>query len=830
MPTANPIPSSDPSDLLFNAQKLDETVNSASLTFTDRLGAPRKTMAGIQAAFDAQLADAESDLNVYRADAAASAAEALGYLQTYRATSYGALASDPATDPLGNQPTVGDEYFNTTSNLLKRFNGATWQASDINTANLAAPSGSSLVGYDDGMVQDVLDHAKPMQSYIALRAYTGRATGVRITTPGIAGFFQRLGTIGLTDNGGTVIVDAAGRAWERLYSGNVNIQWFGAVGNGLTDDTAAFVAANTYLMTKALPPTNQTVESQYVTLEIPEGIYKISGNRIFGSQIPTGQNGTTPPRMLRITGEGASIIWDVSSEDDELFYFDGTITNPRVSGLSIYVTKGTTVATGAGYIFRFYSNTALTNQAAASKLHLEDVSVFAGRRTSGGGGQRPKGVFFNTGNAMCDQVLAQNCRFWYMQKVWIGQNDQAVNVTFSSCSFFGASNGLPVGTTYFEFTRMNDNFNLVNCSISVQSGETLIKTNSPISGGLYVETGGYNFNFDNTRIEFISGASNVSWTLCDMNFGKLNFRNTNLRLSAFGSVKTIVRACQLANLNFDNVQFNATDFYFPIATSPSFSGALNPYGAHFKNCVLLNEPSTTYSWSDGTTNYDIKTTLISTTFIWRPVRFDSCGYLNGNGLMNWSFGAPASGSGIDQRAHETVTYSQSGVAFGKELRLPPYQAVKKISVNMAGSLPDTFDTFRVWVGDRTLSNTFDVDNIRPDIRKNAYTLFDGNATVFYGDTSLQTIEVALLNSGAENNSINSEIAVEYAPLDARSINITTTADQVKLYRASRSIDSGTTAQRPNIDLYVSQPYFDTTLGKPIWWNGSVWKDAAGTTV
>lgn len=147
MPTSNAVPSSDPSDLLFNAQKLDETVNSASLTFTDRLGAPRKTMAGIQAAFDAQLADAESDLNVYRADAAASAAEALGYLQTYRATSYGALASDPATDPLGNPPTVGDEYFNTTAKLLKRFNGATWQASDINTANLAAPSGSSLVGY-----------------------------------------------------------------------------------------------------------------------------------------------------------------------------------------------------------------------------------------------------------------------------------------------------------------------------------------------------------------------------------------------------------------------------------------------------------------------------------------------------------------------------------------------------------------------------------------------------------------------------------------------------------------------------------------------------------
>ena len=147
MPTTNPVPSTDPSDLLFNAGKLDEVVNGTANSFTDRLGVARRTVAGMNADFDAQLADAESDLNVYRADAAASAAEALGYLQTIRATSYGAYASDPATDPLGNPPTVGDEYFNTTANLLKRWNGTTWQASDINTANLAASSGSSLVGY-----------------------------------------------------------------------------------------------------------------------------------------------------------------------------------------------------------------------------------------------------------------------------------------------------------------------------------------------------------------------------------------------------------------------------------------------------------------------------------------------------------------------------------------------------------------------------------------------------------------------------------------------------------------------------------------------------------
>lgn len=46
--------------------------------------------------------------------------------------------------------------------------------------------------------------------------------------------------------------------------------------------------------------------------------------------------------------------------------------------------------------------------------------------------------------------------------------------------------------------------------------------------------------------------------------------------------------------------------------------------------------------------------------------------------------------------------------------------------------------------------------------------------------------------------------------------------------------SGTTADRPidivQIPLPIGQFYFDTTLGIPIWYNGTVWKNASGTTV
>jgi hypothetical protein len=42
--------------------------------------------------------------------------------------------------------------------------------------------------------------------------------------------------------------------------------------------------------------------------------------------------------------------------------------------------------------------------------------------------------------------------------------------------------------------------------------------------------------------------------------------------------------------------------------------------------------------------------------------------------------------------------------------------------------------------------------------------------------------------------------------------------------------SGETAGRPIERLQVGQYYFDTTIGLPIWWNGSDWIDAAGTVV
>lgn len=114
---------------------------------------------------------------------------------------------------------------------------------------LAASGGAGLVGYDGGTSQDVLDNAKTLQDYTALRAYTGRATGLRITAAGVAGVFQRdASDTTSADDAGTIIVDASGRRWKRVFDGPVNVEWFGALpwptnSNDAFKAVAAFINA-----------------------------------------------------------------------------------------------------------------------------------------------------------------------------------------------------------------------------------------------------------------------------------------------------------------------------------------------------------------------------------------------------------------------------------------------------------------------------------------------------------------------------------------------------------------------------------------------------------
>ena len=70
------------------------------------------------------------------AESAQAGAEAA--LDAFTDTYLGAFASDPTLDNDGNALTIGDLYFNTTSNVLKVYNGSAWQAAALDAGAFLA--------------------------------------------------------------------------------------------------------------------------------------------------------------------------------------------------------------------------------------------------------------------------------------------------------------------------------------------------------------------------------------------------------------------------------------------------------------------------------------------------------------------------------------------------------------------------------------------------------------------------------------------------------------------------------------------------------------------
>ena len=68
-------------------------------------------------------------------NAAASATSATSDLNTFKGQYYGALASDPVTDPLSNAINQGDIYYNTTSEQVRIFNGSAFQGISENSVD-----------------------------------------------------------------------------------------------------------------------------------------------------------------------------------------------------------------------------------------------------------------------------------------------------------------------------------------------------------------------------------------------------------------------------------------------------------------------------------------------------------------------------------------------------------------------------------------------------------------------------------------------------------------------------------------------------------------------
>jgi hypothetical protein len=161
----------------------------------------------------------------------------------------------------------------------------------------------------------------------------------------------------LVNNGGTIF-----DGWTRQYSGAVNVKWFGAVGDGITDDTATIQEALTL------------VSEDGGSLLFSEGTYVLStlnlvNNSIFYVKDKGG---------FSIIGSGATLHTTITNGGSSLFLLDGC-RNIIIDGLRLsggFQRSLSVVNTSAPFSILLLSTDRDSNNVNISNIYIENMHSF----------------------------------------------------------------------------------------------------------------------------------------------------------------------------------------------------------------------------------------------------------------------------------------------------------------------------------------------------------------------------------------------------------------------------------------------------------------------
>lgn len=262
----------------------------------------------------------------------------------------GAKSSDPLVDNDGDPLNSGDIYWNTTSNTLRFYNGTVWVAPETiattaatnaqnsaTTAQNAATTATTKAGEAATSATNAANSAT--QTNTLYNSFNAMYLGAKATSPTLdnegnplqegALYFNSVSKEMFVWQGGSWIIFGFDEFTPFLATGTtardlvtrmadvVNVKDFGAVGDGVTDDTTAMRDFANYF--------NNARQSSPVHGIIPAGNYILTDYISFAPS-------PTPPYRATLNWDGARFICDYNTDPNNVdwFFRFGDPNNPLV--------------------------------------------------------------------------------------------------------------------------------------------------------------------------------------------------------------------------------------------------------------------------------------------------------------------------------------------------------------------------------------------------------------------------------------------------------------------------------------------------------------------
>lgn len=274
-----------------------------------------------------------------------------------------------------------------------------------------------------------------------------------------------------TNDGGTII-----NGWVRQYNGAADVKWFGAIGDGVTDDTAAIQKAASscpsVLITQGTYKVSQTINlPSNVCIEGVGGsivgvgditFIKLGGSNTISNLQITGDYSKTSQVGVLIEGDEANLDSDNSHLDNVTFKGIGgcgvkveriisgknSIVNCKFLGCKVGVKCGI-LGAGLSVLNSYFFGSTIGAEIQGDFLSFTSC-VFQTNETC---------VKFSSGNPYGEGVEFNNCKFSGRDSDITSEEYRVPKVVFNSCSFSRSID--LISTNKFKFV----NCTLDNCTI-----------------------------------------------------------------------------------------------------------------------------------------------------------------------------------------------------------------------------------------------------------------------------------------------------------------------------------------------------------------------------